>query len=230
MPIDVFTKLEEIVIGAYKGSDLDMFYFDTPRRNELMRKVTQFLPKGALVLDAGCAPGFTSLALKLLGFTVFSLDVEPEPYKEILERYGCKVIKADLECGCIPLPTESMDGVIFTEVLEHLNPYYISSTMCELNRVLKTGGFLFLSTPNIVSIGKRVKAIFGKNPIGQTHVKEYTMDEVKELVNTHGFHIEECYYSLAYDRIPYKAESKDYLVDLSGPCSSILPKKISSRF
>ena len=63
-----------------------------------------------------------------------------------------------------------------------------------------------------MSIGKRVKAIFGRNPIGQTHVKEYTMDEVKELVNTHGFHIEECYYSLAYDRIPYKAESKDYLV------------------
>jgi SAM-dependent methyltransferase len=166
-------------------------------------KVTKYLPKEAIIIDAGCAPGFTSLALRLLGFEVFCLDIEPEPYKEILENQGCKVFKVDLERDSIPLPTDSVDGVIFTEVLEHLSPYCIPWTMHEINRTLKVGGYLFLSTPNVVSIGKRVKVILGKNPIGKKHVKEYTMDEVKELVEEAGFSVEECYYSLAYDTIPY---------------------------
>lgn len=210
---ELFTELEEMVKEFYKNEDdIDMFYFDHPRRKELIMKVTQYLPNGATIVDAGCAPGFTSLALRLLGFKVFCLDIEPRQYKEILENRGCRVFKVDLEHEPIPLSTGSVDGVIFTEVLEHLSPYHIPWTMYELNRILKIGRYLFLSTPNVVSIGKRVKMLLGKNPLGKKHVKEYTMDEVKELVEEAGFSVEECYYSLAYDVIPYYAKGRDYLL------------------
>jgi len=103
-------------------------------------------------LDAGSAPGYTSLSLKFLGYEVCSLDVNPEPYKRILEERGVKIIKSDLENEIIPLSNECIDCVVFTEVLEHLNPYKVPFTLSEINRVLRIGGLLYLTTPNAVSV------------------------------------------------------------------------------
>jgi len=114
------------------------------RRVELLGDILHFAPKGARVLDAGSALGFTSLALSLLGYEIYSLDINPEPYRTLLEKYGVKVIKANLEDEAIPLEDEHVDCIMFTEVLEHLHPYRISSTLFEINRVLKVGGLLYL--------------------------------------------------------------------------------------
>lgn len=75
------------------------------------------------MLNAGSAPGFISIALSLLGYEVYSLDTNPESYRNLLESYGAKVIKTNLEDEAIPLESEQIDCVIFTEVLEHLHPY-----------------------------------------------------------------------------------------------------------
>ena len=211
---EVLTKLEKIVEKYYSDKDIDMFYADYRRRVELLIEVTSRAQPSTKILDAGGAPGFTSLALKLLGYEVILLDIDPEPYCDILQSYGIKVVRADLEHDIIPLNSEDIDVIIFTEVLEHLSPYYISWALSELNRVLKYQGLLFLSTPNIASIGKRVKLLLGKNPLGPMHVKEYTIDEVRKLLNTHGFEIIYGKYSMAYDKTPYHAKGRDHLLNL----------------
>jgi len=105
----------------------------------LLQDVVHLVPKNAVILDAGSSPGFNSLALKLLGYEVYSLDINPEPYEPLLKRLGIKVIKADLENERIPLNDGSVDCTIFTEILEHLNPFKITFTLSEINRTLKIG-------------------------------------------------------------------------------------------
>jgi SAM-dependent methyltransferase len=193
---------------------LSFFYGDWRRRLELLCDLTQLLPKGSTILDAGGAPGFTSIALNLLGYKVIMLDVNPEPYKDLLEGVGVKVLKVDLENDIIPLPAESVDGVVFTEVLEHLHPYRISFTLSKLNRVLKIGGYFYLTTPNAVSIGKRVKMMLGIQPVGEKHVREYTIREVMTLLTMHGFKILYGGFSLVYNLSPHNAKGKDYKSNL----------------
>lgn len=134
---EVFCIMEKIVLSKYQGYDIDMFYFDQPRGRELLIKVTKHVPKGSTVLDAGAAPGFTSLALRLSGYDVIFLDIETEPYEELLKHYGIKALKCDLEQDPIPLPEESVDAVTFTEVIEHLHPYRCSFVLSNINRVKK---------------------------------------------------------------------------------------------
>jgi SAM-dependent methyltransferase len=172
------------------------------------------VPKGARILDAGGGPGFTSLAIKLLGYNVIYLDLYPEPYREILEAYGVQVLKCDLERDRIPLSDGVVDTVVFSEVLEHLNPWYVPHTLSELNRVTRSSGLLFLTTPNIASIGKRVKLLLGRNPLGKMHVREYTMSEVVDLLHNHGYEILYKKYSMAYDLTPYHAHQRAFLLPL----------------
>jgi len=47
---------------------------------------------------------------------------------------------------------------------------------------LKMRGYLILTTPNIASLFRRLKLLLGKQPIYRHHVREYTMEEVLELI------------------------------------------------
>jgi SAM-dependent methyltransferase len=207
--------LETIVINQYANDDIEMFYGDYRRRVELLSSVLSEIKSGAAVLDAGCAPGFTSLALKFLGYKVYSIDFDPDPYSAFLKTMGIdEVFKVDLERDKIPLEDESVDFAVFTEVLEHLHPFYLSWTLSEINRVLKKQGLLFLTTPNIVSIGKRTSCLLGRNPVWKMHVKEYTLKELKQLIAEHGYSLKKSRFSLAYNLTPHDANGKDYQYNL----------------
>ncbi|WP_455240474.1 methyltransferase domain-containing protein [Methanothermobacter tenebrarum] len=79
------------------------------------------------------------------------------------------------------------DMIIFAEVLEHLHvaPEYV---MEFLKSGLNDEGYIILQTPNAVSIGKRIKMLFGLHPYEQIrrgddpgHIREYTKKELIEL-------------------------------------------------
>jgi len=208
--IEVLNRIETEILPHYNEEDVDLYYGDWRRRTELLCDINNLVPKGVTVLDVGSAPGFTSFALKLLGYEVVSLDINPEPYKSLLREYGIEVIKTDLEGGAVPLENEYVDCVVFTEVIEHLHPLKIPNVLSEINRVLKNKGVLYLTTPNAASIGKRVKLLFGLQPSGKMHIKEFTAKEVINMLINHGFKIIEEDYSLAYNVTPHKAEGKAF--------------------
>ncbi|MGC9108445.1 MAG: class I SAM-dependent methyltransferase [Infirmifilum sp.] len=57
--------------------------------------------------------------------------------------------KADLSRDSIPLPDERVDLVLALEFIEHLvNPDHM---LREARRVLRSGGSLVISTPNLAS-------------------------------------------------------------------------------
>lgn len=66
-------------------------------------------------------------------------------------------------------------------VIEHFH-YYVPQVLSEINKSLKPGGYLILTTPNIASLFRRLRLILGKQPIYRYHVREYTMPGRVEYV------------------------------------------------
>lgn len=81
----------------------------------------------------------------------------------------------DLEYAPIPVDDETFDVVLCCEVIEHMeiDPMFM---MAEINRVLKPGGMLVMTTPNIVSSWGITKMLIGIEPyfyMQYRHAREY---------------------------------------------------------
>ncbi|MEM1632378.1 MAG: class I SAM-dependent methyltransferase [Thermofilum sp.] len=163
------------------------------------------------MVDLGASPFIVSCALARMGYDVVAVDYDPAEYSTVASACGVRVIKADLERDELDLADDSMDCALFAEVLEHLNPYYVSHTMSEINRVLKPGGKLILTTPNIASLFRRLRLLLGIQPQYATHVREYTKKEVEKLLLEHGFRVLISQYSEVNDLTLVDAEPREYL-------------------
>jgi len=117
---------------------------------------------GRRLLEVGSVPGQLTVLLQSLGYEVAGVDVDPDRLQEIWRKYGLSVVQADIETEPIPFAEASFDGIVFTEVLEHLriNPLH---ALRELVRVLKPGGHVLLSTPNITP-AQRLAFFLRKQP------------------------------------------------------------------
>jgi hypothetical protein len=59
--------------------------------------------------------------------------------------------------------------------------------LSKINRALKLGGALVLTTPNIASLFRRLRLLLGIQPTYQYHAREYTMREAASLLREAGF-------------------------------------------
>jgi SAM-dependent methyltransferase len=100
------------------------------------------------VLDVGAGEGALTAKLLQMGYEVESCDVNPVRFK--LSPRLCK--KVDLN-ERLPYDSHSFDVVACVEVIEHLHdPWFVVS---EFHRVLRDGGTLIVTTPNILSVASR---------------------------------------------------------------------------
>jgi 2-polyprenyl-3-methyl-5-hydroxy-6-metoxy-1,4-benzoquinol methylase len=91
---------------------------------------------GKKALDVGCRDGYWSEKLKLKGYQVVAMDVEPRCPKALC-------IDAN---QMLPFPDSEFDLIWCSEVIEHLkDPAF---TFAEFKRVLKPSGSLVMTTPN----------------------------------------------------------------------------------
>ncbi|MEM0241072.1 MAG: class I SAM-dependent methyltransferase [Candidatus Nezhaarchaeales archaeon] len=190
---------------------LHSFYIEFGRRLYTLKLVLEFCPPGSEVVDLGASPFIVSCALARMGYRVVAVDYDPEEYSTIASACGVKTIRADLERNRLDLADASMDCAVFTEVLEHLSPYCVGHIISEINRVLKPGGKLVLTTPNIASLFRRLRLLLGVQPQYITHIHEYTKKEVVELLERHGFRILEAHYSEVNDLTLVDAEPGDHM-------------------
>ena len=110
------------------------------------------------------------------------------------------------------------------EVLEHLN-FNPLPVLSEVNRILKGGGVFYLSLPNIASLENRVRLLKGysiHNPISHLignldpestmrvglHWREYTKEEVAEMLLILGFTIKSHYFfDASADQAKYQSSN-----------------------
>jgi ubiquinone/menaquinone biosynthesis C-methylase UbiE len=153
------------------------------------------LPPGARVLDAPCG-GAVALTLALIekGFHATGADVDPEA----AARLGNAFSKVDLNAA-LPWPDESFEAVFSTEGIEHLENHF--SFLREMCRVLKPGGLLVLTTPNITALRSRVRffgsGFFGRDarPLNESsrhpliHIGLATYPELRYELHVSGFRL-----------------------------------------
>jgi hypothetical protein len=111
---------------------------------------------------------------------------------------GVAVEDVDVERELLPYAGASFDRIVATEILEHLATPALFLSECW--RVLRSGGVLHLTTPNVTDLRGRARALLGRSPqshlfgIGRTlrmnewvHRREYAPDEVARLLEAVGF-------------------------------------------
>lgn len=126
------------------------------KKNYLLEKIVEVIstkPVGS-ILDLGCGDGKTGKRLQDKGFSVVAADMDETRF-EYKKEIPFK--KIDLN-EILPFQDDAFDYIIFMEVIEHIyNPDFVIS---QISRILKPGGSLILSTPNILNIGSRFRFLF----------------------------------------------------------------------
>ncbi len=117
------------------------------------------------------------------------------------EAFECMVDLFDAEKDCFPYQSGYFSTVLCCELLEHL-PADPMHMMAEINRILKPGGHLVLTTPNIASLRALDGILQGFHPqlfssyirprdgvVDARHAREYTPQEIERLLQTAGFEV-----------------------------------------
>jgi glycosyltransferase involved in cell wall biosynthesis/SAM-dependent methyltransferase len=185
-------------------------YLDThwTRFLTTLEMVTDLAPE--TVLDVGVFPPLAFEAMMVNALPGVHLDgvwEGPEAYYQKIESrdgqlpdFDILLRPANIEKDRLPYEPESFDLVMGMEIFEHLalDPYFFLS---EASRVLKPGGHILLSTPNVVSHRGVWKTLNGQYaysfglfvPTGGVygrHNREYAPHEVETLAQSAGFETE----------------------------------------
>lgn len=175
-----------------------------------LMELSPFLHQGTRLLDVGGGVSVPGLVLRELGCDVAVLDTWQE-YDDaydnqmgtgtaMLDRFrsaGVEAVVHDLRAPGLPFEDESFDIVTFYDVIEHL-PTSPRPVLEEMWRVLRPGGRLVVTTPNLVHLLARLKLLVGRTihfPIETWydadpyfgHIREYTAQELVYMVGQAGF-------------------------------------------
>jgi methionine biosynthesis protein MetW len=117
-------------------------------------------PSQKTSLELGCADGNFLDELRKLGMKVYGIEIVPE-FLEACNKKGLEVIEHDLNAG-VPFKDEMFDYVFAFDVIEHL--FEFRRCLLDSWRVLKKGGFFFMTVPNICYYKYILQLILGRSP------------------------------------------------------------------
>ena len=140
------------------------------------------------LLDVGCWDGSATMRYaRAVGCEPFGVEVFEEP-AATARQAGVSVKVLDLETDALPWPDASMDVVVANQILEHLKNVWLP--MAEMFRVLRPGGHLVVSAPNLASLHNRALLALGRQPTSirtrGPHVRGFTYRELRRLVELDG--------------------------------------------
>ncbi len=175
----------------------------------LLARLRERLDPPARILELGAAPGDQIAGLADQGYRTTAVDIgiasddwadgTPGRMVQLFAEHGVDYVEWDLEQVPYPLEDASFDGVVFTEVFEHLRDFPVRS-LEETVRVLRPGGLLFFSTPNAAYVRNRVDLLLGRSvytPLPDwiagvphaRHAREYLFSEIDEVMQRVGLDV-----------------------------------------
>jgi SAM-dependent methyltransferase len=201
-PLDFF---ERYVNGQQEGDAYLALH--VPRFRETLAFLPEDLPASPRVLELGAVPYYMTVLLE----THLGARLDPISFYEVAHAHAAEhvvtnratgarwrfpFVSVNVERDLFPGPDGVYDLVVCCEILEHLliNP---SHMLAESHRVLAPGGYLLVSTPNVVRAenlramieGRNVNDRYHGNGIYGRHNREFTREEVDLLLTACGFEV-----------------------------------------
>ncbi len=206
---NVYDKLPHIKNVSDTGVDEKAYYYVS-----ILSNYVNINSRNRLI-DLGAGFSTLPIILRHLGFDVCVADqyqtltggmteIYTPEVVNLLTNYfrniGVNIYDFDIQKGNFPFDDESFDIVTSFQAVEHFfhTPRFM---FAEVFRILKPGGIVIVATPNAVNLRKRLSVVFGRTnyydfgyywnaPIYMGHIREPTLDELKEYFLRSGFVIE----------------------------------------
>jgi 2-polyprenyl-3-methyl-5-hydroxy-6-metoxy-1,4-benzoquinol methylase len=167
-------------------------YNPHPQRGH--EKLLAFVGTPGRVLDVGCSSGYLARRLVERGGTVVGIDVDEQAAEEA--RDVCEqVLVGDVETIELPFEDASFDVVLCGDVIEHLRRP--DAFLRRMRPLIRPGGRLVLTTPNIANWSIRLALLFGRwrytrrGILDRTHTHLFTRRTLIETLHETGYRIVE---------------------------------------
>ena len=152
------------------------------------------LEPGMTALDIGAGSGSLTARLRQEGLIVSACDVVTESFA--VPGIECRQIEPS---GVLPYDAGTFDVAVAVEVLEHVDGH--DRFCAEASRVLRPGGTLLFTTPNILSLKSRLRFLlsgtfysfgplvpFTTDPVSQ-HISPFTLNRYAWQLSQHDLHV-----------------------------------------
>ncbi len=166
----------------------------------ICQTVARYLSPGAAILDFGSGPCDKTSLLSTMGYNCSACDdlrdnwhqegTNREKIIEFAKNSGVKFFP--VESGIPDFSAGTFDMVMLHDVIEHLHESP-ESLLTALIKVLKPGGYLFMTVPNAVNLRKRIAVLLGNTNLPpfreyynypgtwRGHIREYVKGDLKLL-------------------------------------------------
>lgn len=164
--------------GPPLSTDLSQAYDDVyrakaPNRRELdhsrwprdrAEACVRFAPGGQRVLDVGCGSGLLLYNLRHRYEQLYGIELSRQRVQTArltLAGLDAEVERANIEHG-LDLPDDHFDTILLSDVIEHIVDLW--PAMDSITRLLRPGGQVVVTTPNIASWRRRLTLLWGVFP------------------------------------------------------------------
>lgn len=204
-PIEVLWAAVKAQSSRARAWHVDDLYNHQRRYLADLRLIAALAPAGA-ILELGSAPCHMTALLKLSGYPVVGVDIDPSRVGDLVRDLGLEVRACDIERSALPFSDDAFSCVLLCETFEHLriDPPFVLS---EINRVMAPGAPLVLTTPNVYSLPSLGRFLLGRSiadPLEEFgklrrlghmgHVREYSAREVAPMLEACGLAVQSIEY------------------------------------
>jgi SAM-dependent methyltransferase len=173
-------------------------YLEDDRFGNVVARVAEG-PREQVILDAGCGNGWLA-SLYGAGHTVVGIDLADANLQR-LRALRVLAVKSNLDAP-LPFADGVFDTVVCSEILEHI--FSPDQLLREILRVLKPGGRVILTVPNLHCFRNRLDVLLGKytpfvefrvcadatdglSHVGVQHIHHYTVRGMQSILQMTGF-------------------------------------------
>ncbi|HNP86955.1 MAG TPA: methyltransferase domain-containing protein [Kouleothrix sp.] len=170
-------------------------YYNWHQPDQTRGDILRAIRNAEQVLDLGCGTGWIVQACRSAGIASVGLDID-------LHALQLAPNPEPLVCGSVtalPFACEAFDAVVAKDILEHL--LHPGQAIKEIWRVLRPNGVLWISTPHAGS--RRFYDDY-------THVRPFTLQSLRSLLDDYGFTLHTFFYSGAWPGMGWFSRRRGY--------------------
>lgn len=145
----------------------------------------QSVTSGSRVLDIGCGYGETLAYMESAGCDVYGIDADRN-VEQVAKKYGFKIHIGVFNNSIYE--KDFFDFVSMNQVIEHIPN--IKETFAAISKILKSGGYCVMSTPNANGWGAKLFGSRWLNWHAPYHQQFLSKKSIQILAEQHGFQIE----------------------------------------